>query len=257
MSISIGPGITITGGINIGGGIPYVNPNGSLQFGTAGSVSGEVAILSGTNGLSLTGAAWTVETWFNTTSTDLGSNQLFGKWDSYDATQLLEYKLFYYSSAYMEFTVRNTGGSNWCDVVWPAPSLGAWHHIAIVFNFPNVYVYIDGVAQVLGFSGSNTYAAKNGTVNANTGAAFEIGGGNYSSGLHVGQQYYGYISNLRINNTTAIYTSNFTPSLSSLTNVSGTTILLNTKSGSQLVDATGTYSPQIYGTVVQSTQGPF
>jgi len=85
-----------------------------------------------------------------------------------------------------------------------------WVHVALVRNSGVITIYIDGVsvgsvASTATFSGS-----------------FIIGGLNYAGNINNGGTQ--YISNLRVTNT-AVYTSNFTPSTTPLTAISGTQLL--------------------------------
>jgi len=100
---------------------------------------------------------------------------------------------------------------------------GKWYHIALVRNSNTETIYIDGVSY-------NTQS------NANNLA---------QTGLSIGNRfaatfYYhnGFVSNLRVINGTALYTSNFTPSSAPLTNVTNTKLLCcqsNTSAGAAAV----------------------
>ena len=84
------------------------------------------------------------------------------------------------------------------------PSLNAWHHYAIVRNSTTITLYIDGTA-----SGTISVGAQN--ITAQTGPMY-IGG----NGANL-QTINGYITNFRVVNGVALYTSNFTPSTNPLT----------------------------------------
>jgi hypothetical protein len=92
-----------------------------------------------------------------------------------------------------------------------AVQFNAWNHIATVKNSGTVKIYINGVQ---GFSGAQTYSFASGTV--------RIGSDGGGSTLF----YTGYLSSLRTT-TTPVYTANFTPPTAPLTNISGTSLLLN------------------------------
>jgi len=92
----------------------------------------------------------------------------------------------------------------------------AWNYLAITRSSGTLRLFINGVQ---GFSGSITTSYNSGTVRFGT-----DGGG---SSL----PYTGYISNFRINPTTAIYTSGFTPPTAPTTAISGTSLLLNMTNG--------------------------
>ena len=88
-----------------------------------------------------------------------------------------------------------------------------WHHCAIVRNgSSNITLYVDGVSVGTG-TDTNNYAAASGTWYI---ARNDLGASNFLTG---------YLSNLRIVKGTAVYTSAFTPSTTSLTAISGTSLL--------------------------------
>jgi len=84
-----------------------------------------------------------------------------------------------------------------------------WYHLAVVRNSGTTKLYVDGVEEI---STSDTYNY--------TGTYMAFGGYYNTSYLH-----YGNISNLRVIKGTALYTSNFTPSTSALTNITNTKLL--------------------------------
>ena len=89
--------------------------------------------------------------------------------------------------------------------------LNTWNHVAIVRNGANATIFINGVNSVTSSS----------FVNGINGAQAISIGNNVSSAAF----FNGYISNLRVLNGTALYTSNFIPSTTPLTAVSGTSLL--------------------------------
>ena len=96
----------------------------------------------------------------------------------------------------------------------------AWHHHAVVRNGSTINYYIDGVSR-----GSESHSAS-----LSSGTDFIIG--KYSAG---GYEIEGYLSNVRIVDGTAVYTSNFTPPTKSLTAVPNTVLL--TCQGNTIADA--------------------
>ena len=89
----------------------------------------------------------------------------------------------------------------------------SWNHIALVKNAGIIRLYINGIQE------SATI-----TQSANFGQGSNVYIGQYHAG---GQPYTGYVSDVRVVNGTAIYTSNFTPPTAPLTAVTNTTFLLN------------------------------
>jgi len=115
-------------------------------------------------------------------------------------------------------------------------NINTWYHLAVTRSGSTIRMFINGVLQP-------TTATFSGTVGRNDTLWF--------GAQHSGISYFfnGYMSNARIVNGTALYTSTFTPSTSTftylLTAVTNTTLLLNTKkpnpfSDSSIYNATAT-----------------
>jgi hypothetical protein len=105
-----------------------------------------------------------------------------------------------------------------------------WNHVAIVRNgmgTNNVSLFINGVLDA---TTTNTtpwdYSGADG---------FCIASNPLDNFVRIA--YQGFISNLRIVNGTAVYTSNFTPSTTNLTAIPGTALLLNTAFDSPFLDS--------------------
>lgn len=84
----------------------------------------------------------------------------------------------------------------------------AWHHVAICRTSGSSKVYFDGVSQITQADSTNYSGV----------STWRIGSGNVGA-------YLGYLSNLRVVKGTAVYASNFTPSTTPLTAISGTSLL--------------------------------
>lgn len=89
--------------------------------------------------------------------------------------------------------------------------INAWTHCALVRDGSTFSLYVNGILNKTATS-SASYVPTN--------QVFTIG--DYNSDYSTG---YGYISNVRVVKGTALYTSNFTPSNTPLTAVSGTSLL--------------------------------
>jgi hypothetical protein len=89
----------------------------------------------------------------------------------------------------------------------------SWNHIALVKTAGIIYLYINGIQE------STTIAQS-----ANFGQGSNVYIGEYHAG---GQPYTGYVSDVRVVNGTALYTSNFTPPTGPLTAVANTSLLCN------------------------------
>jgi hypothetical protein len=122
-----------------------------------------------------------------------------------------------------------------------APSLNTWNHIAWVRSSGVFKIYVNGVG--------NTGVSF--TQNLNTSATVTIGSEKNLNGSYT---YNGFISNLRVVKGTAVYTSNFTPSTTELTAISGTSLLIG-QGNSPLTDkSSNAYNLTVIG---QSTAKPF
>jgi len=110
----------------------------------------------------------------------------------------------------------------------------------------NCQIFINGVS-------STTFTS---TTSVSTAVAQYIGHGPPSFGE--GSLYYfqGYISNVRIVNGTAVYTSNFTPSTTPLTAISGTA-LLTCQSGSFNDASSNNFTISTNGSPYIASQNPF
>jgi hypothetical protein len=110
-----------------------------------------------------------------------------------------------------------TGSPNTLDA-GSAVSLNTWTHIALVFNGSgsnNLKMYVNGTLAATGTFTNINWASAAGGDNVYIGTEESAGT----------SAWLGYISNLRIVNGTALYTSTFTPPTSALTAVTNTTLL--------------------------------
>ena len=159
------------------------------------------------------GSSWTIEFWFypfNTTDVKV----IGTRGDSSPRG----WEIVYYSGqiGIEQYGDQSTGGQQrGTKIVYPL----AWHHIAITHNGTNTRTYIDGYADLnyTGSSGSNWGAGSH---------SLRIGRPeNFDEGGRFA------ISNLRIVKGTVVYTTNFTPSTTPLTNITNTKLLCcNSKS---------------------------
>ena len=116
-----------------------------------------------------------------------------------------------------------------------------WYHVAIVRSGSTATCYIDGVNI-----GSTTYTSP-------------LGGGALSIGQSPGTSstaYAGYVSNVRFVNGTAVYTSNFTPSTTPLTAISGTS-LLTCQSNRFIDNSTNNFTITVAGNTTVNSFDPF
>lgn len=122
-------------------------------------------------------------------------------------------------------------------------SANTWTHIAAVKSGSTNKIYINGVESASGASG---------TVDQNTSAVLSIG----IRLLSNDQPFTGRLSNVRIVKGSALYTSNFTPSTTSLTAVAGTSLL--TCQSSTFVDNSGNnFTINVIGNATPQQVSPF
>ena len=129
------------------------------------------------------------------------------------------------ASGYLQFW-WSTNGTAYASYAQSTESTGGiisddtWHHVAAVRNGSELYLFVDGVKQLIGNDeGSNQeYANISGSLYSST-RSVEIG---------IADSQYpmtGIISNLRVIKGTALYTTTFVPPSAALTNVTNTKLL--------------------------------
>lgn len=163
------------------------------------------------SGFTLGTGSHTVEFWMYQTSR--GAYDCPFVYDGTATTQATNH--YYFNVGSSQFFLILGGGGGWAFTLncGTAPSLNAWHHYAIVRNGTTFTVYVDGTS-VGSVVSAATIAAQGGGMNV--GAA--VGG---SFGVT------GYITNFRVVNGTAVYTSNFNPvPTTSLTAIPNTRVLI-------------------------------
>jgi hypothetical protein len=145
---------------------------------------------------------FTVEAWFYCTNVSVSEGPIYKQHDGTSTGDTVEIRIA--SGTVVGYIENNS-------VTSASISNNTWYHVAWVRNGSGVCtLYLNGVSQ-----GNVTD-----TVNiTTTPTSIVIGTNQIASGF-----FPGYVSNLRITNT-AVYTSNFTPSTTPLTAISGTQLL--------------------------------
>jgi len=164
---------------------------------------------------------FTVECWayFLTSASQLA---LFGQINS--AASYSSESVAFTTNASSQLAAEVAVGGTGYTLTSGTLSLGVWYHFALVRNSTVLTLYVNGTSV-----GTTTVA---GSINSPS-TAFTVGRfGDYTSTYFMN----GYISNLRLVNGTAVYTSNFTPSTAPLTSITNTVLLLNTVSGGVFTD---------------------
>jgi hypothetical protein len=198
-------------------GSPTVSTSGSGSI----ALSGTLQSLStpSNSGLAFDTGDFTVEAWVytNTLSGERGFFQTSTISSGFDTSYANGVSLLLGSSGNLVCQVGNTAISSGATVL----ATGTGYHVAVTRASGSVRLFLNGVLV----SGPTT-------ITTNLPGTFAAIGGYFNNNF----LWNGNISNLRVVKGTAVYTSAFTPSTTPLTAISGTSLLLNTVSGAQLVD---------------------
>ena len=181
-------------------------------------------------------ANWTIELWFNTAAT--GVSILDCRPDATNG--------FYLSISTQSSTQIGTYYNAITYVITVGTYLGAWNHVAMVKNSGTLTIYFNGVS-VYSVADSNTWL-----IGANR-PRLAANGGFFAAAP---AYYTGYISNLRIVNGTAVYTTAFTPSTTPLTAITNTRLL--TCQSNRFVDnSSNAFAITIVGNTSVQSFNPF
>jgi hypothetical protein len=201
---------------------------GSLYFSNATTTTNTAAnIALGSNtGFAFGTGQFTIEAWVYVTN--FNSNNTFPIFQATSSTSI--------GSGMVWFAVTPTTviiaqhGSSVSFTPTTTINTSTWYHIAVVRSASNVTVYVNGTSI-----GSTTTGA-NGNI---FGATFSQSGGLIGYVITPSNAN-GYISNLRITNGGAVYTTNFTPSTTPLTPIvpAGTCVLLMNGNNAAVNDLT-------------------
>lgn len=186
-------------------------PYDTATIGGSGYFDGSGSYLSIANNTNLTvGTSFTIESWFYTTASSDG--WLLGKWVSGGQ----EYALAVTSAQaiYFYFAPVSVGGTA-IATSSGIFKLNCWNHVAVSRTGGVITLYVNGVSAG---TVSNSTAGTNGNTPLYIGCYGTGGPSNY---------FPGYITDTRINTTTAVYTGNFTPPTAPEIVVSGTQLLLS------------------------------
>jgi hypothetical protein len=195
------------------------------------TTTGSVSSISSGNYISGTSpnfvTSWTVEFWAY--STVSGTQQTFVSFGN-------GLNIWKNPSNQLVVDDGNTGQSAWTGVTIP---LNQWVHIAVVKNGTTTTGYINGAV-----TGSHTFTPQ-------TISTFIVG-----TFWTASYSFTGSISNVRVVNGTAVYTSAFTPPTSPLPKITNTSLL--TCLGTGFFDASGNnYTVTKTGNPALSTTSPF
>ena len=178
---------------------------------TAGSASGASRIdVASTSGLFGTNVSYTIEGWFNYTANTSGDNQNIVATNTNTFPSRWTFDVGITGGTIQPRLVTESNGVVFNSTAVPY-TLGTWVHIALVNNDAanTCTFYVNGVAVGTRAKVSLTaYSTLNLLCNISAASPAPF-----------------YVSNLRIVNNVAVYTSNFTPSTSPLTAITGTGLL--------------------------------
>lgn len=146
-------------------------------------------------------------------------------------------------SSVISLLVSTTGGDWQINYNTPSIPANTWFHLALVRNGSSFTFYLNGTQ--LGTTQTLAGTLYSGTID-------QIGAYNTGS---AGNFFNGYMTNFRVVNGTAVYTSDFVSPTSILTAVSGTQLL--TLQNATIVDnSTNAYSLTNSGVTIQTTNVP-
>jgi hypothetical protein len=202
---------TRTGNVTQGTFTPFSQPEGGWSNYFDGvNDSLRRSFTSTTDGMYIQGTTWTLEAWVYPISAN-------GVIYTVNASNVSFYGnvSFYISSNVLGLNYRSNTGSGSPSVIISGGTvpLNSWTHVSCSVNAGTARLYVNGTEVS---SGSYTAA-----IFTPTGAGI----GEEQNGASNFPDFGGYISNLRLVNGTAVYTSNFTPPTTPLTAITNTSLL--------------------------------
>jgi len=222
--------------------------NGTSQYLSVGSVA-NWAFLN--NGLT----PFTIEAWVNPTSVSTTLGPMIASTTGYTAQIGFYFEIGNYNNGDVLFAVCNGSLINQWATSNNFLTANTWTHVAVSFtpngtNVPSATVkfFVNGVLATSSnvYSRTTTYSTSNPTNTLLVGA--------YQT--PVGGYFPGYISNLRIVNGTALYTSSFTVPTSPLTAIANTA-LLACNSATIVDNSSNNFAITNNNTATVSTTNPF
>jgi len=187
-----------------------------------------------------TASVFTVEAWIYITGIPSGASQLtiVGNRSGISVSGW-EFRVSTSRTLQFYYTGNATSNTNSSDVL----AYNTWYHVALVRNSGTVQIFINGVLSVTNNS------ITNGTLNS---TALTIG----CEGTDTTSIFQGNISNLRIVNGTALYTSAFTAPASQLTAITNTA-LLTCQSNRFIDNSTNAFAITTTGSLSVESFSPF
>ena len=187
-------------------------------------------------------STWTVEAWVYMADINVGATYTvpvpFHLSGTIGASARMQWG--FNSSRNMQLRWWDGSSANYCtgDDVIP---FNAWHHIAISVNSGAIKMFNNGHEQSL-----------SGTTTLNNRLSSDHTYTSWGGGIHTYSYWDGYISNLRIQNGTAQYSSSFTPPTAPVGNTSTSQVLVNYTS-SNAFDSSRKVNSRMVGSCVTKT----
>jgi len=231
-------GIFVGGGIILGAGVTLSSPTppvpGSIEFvdGTTDALT-LPAVLDLTDTNTFTVEAWIYPTGLNSTTVLIGD--ILGGTTDWHLSIQSGNLVFYWTDGIDSFT--STGDTEILE--------DEWTHVALSVSSSYIRMFVNGATQDV------------------TGELFFTNTASTTNQLVIGNQLFdasdaflGYMTNIRINNTTSLYNDSFTPQVP-LVNVSGAVLLLLANSTAPFIDSSsaGTIVTDL-GDTAYSTEYP-
>jgi Concanavalin A-like lectin/glucanases superfamily len=179
---------------------------------------------------------FTVEAWINPNT--VTTQRPIVALNRYDISTGWNFGIGVPSAGYLYWIAGGTTKMSYSGI-----NVGVWNHVAVSRSGTTLRMFLNGT-QVATATDSTDY----------TSASSALIGQDWNSS--VAYYYIGYISNLRVIKGTALYTSNFTPSTTPLTAVSGTS-LLTCQSNRFRDNSSNNYALTVYGDVSVQRFSPF
>ena len=203
----------------------------------SGNNADYLSLASNTNYALSTSTNYTIESWIYFTQFSASTNYGFFQTTNSTTTGAGCFWFGYVGGTanISGITVGQIGVSTYTITAYcPAFAINTWYHVAAVRNSGLVSIYLNGVALSI-TAVNNTSGVYTTTSNAQNNIAFTQAG--ILVGFVIGYTSMpGYISNLRYNTTTAVYTGNFTPTGPlAATQSAGTTNINAISGGTQLL----------------------
>lgn len=155
---------------------------------------------------------FTVECWLYPLSS--GGQSVMNYSNGQSASTNWAWEMYQNNGTTIQFAVYDSDGASGYVASSTGLRINTWNHIAVVRNGNTMSIYVNGIV------GGTTASVTGVSVFNKSAATLKISGYNNAT-----YQYTGYVSNARIVNGTAVYTTNFQPPSAPLTAITNTSLL--------------------------------